>query len=66
MVKGRPVKQWHTDHYNGNNFFDSFEEIINEKDRQGWEFVRIYSLRANEYVLLYKKKGGKDVHVSRT
>jgi len=58
-IRGRPVKQYIVDHYNGNSFADTFEEILNDKYRQGYKFIRVYSFKANEYLLLYEKIGGE-------
>uniref|UniRef100_A0A6M3LTZ0 DUF4177 domain-containing protein n=1 Tax=viral metagenome TaxID=1070528 RepID=A0A6M3LTZ0_9ZZZZ len=55
MARGRPVKQYIVDHYNGNAFAETFEEILNDKYRQGYKFIRVYSFKGNEYLLLYEK-----------
>lgn len=55
MSKGRPVKQYHVDEYVGTDFINDLENIVNGRYRQGWKFIRIYSLKGNEYNILYEK-----------
>lgn len=52
---GRPVKHYHVDKKSGTDFINDLENILNDKYRQGWEFVRMYSLKVSEYNLLYRK-----------
>lgn len=55
MAKGRPVKQYHIDHYNGTMFIDNLENILNDKYKQGWKYVAIIRIKVNEYNILYEK-----------
>jgi len=49
------VKNYSCEYYTGTEWFKNIESIINEKYEKGWEFVRVYSLRTNEYTVLFKK-----------
>ena len=55
MPKGRPVKQYHVDEYIGTEFINNLENILNDRYRQGWKFIRIHSLKVGEYNVLYEK-----------
>jgi hypothetical protein len=55
MSKGRPIKHFIVDKKTGTDFINDLEEILNDRHKQGWEFIRMYSLKVNEYNLLFKK-----------
>lgn len=59
MLRGRPVKQYVVDHYNGTAFADEFENILNNRYRQGYRFIRVYSFKGNEYLIVFEKLGGE-------
>ena len=51
----KKVKEYYVEEINGTDFINRLEDILNYQYERGWEFVRIYSLKVNEYKILYRK-----------